>query len=60
MHDGDAVRINEDMMMNRAHRFPRQNLTTSAANLVNSVGHLVNSAAHRGKADEIPRLTADT
>ena len=30
----------------RAHSFPRQNLT--------------NSAAHRGKADEIPRFTADT
>ena len=36
-----------------AHSFPRQNLTNSAANLVNS-------AAHRGKADEILRLTADT
>src|SRR6218665_2913567 len=32
----------------RAHSFPRQNLTNSAANLVNS-------AAHRSKADEIPR-----
>jgi len=32
-------------MMSRAHSFPRQNLTNSAANLVNS-------AAHRGKADE--------
>src|SRR6218665_1968285 len=37
----------------RAHSFPRQNLTNSAANLVNSV-------AHRGKADEILRLTAAT
>src|SRR6218665_3935958 len=37
----------------RAHSFPRQNLTNFAANLVNS-------AAHRGKADEIPRLTAGT
>src|SRR6218665_2299347 len=37
----------------RAHSFPRQNLTNSAANLVNS-------AAHRGKANEIPRLTAVT
>ena len=36
-----------------ADSFPRQNLK-------NSVGNLVNSAAHRGKADEIPRLTADT
>jgi len=39
--------------MNRAHSFPQQNLTNSAANLVNS-------ADHRGKADEIPRLTTDT
>ena len=39
--------------MSRAHSFPRQNLTNSAANFVNF-------AAHRGKADEIPRLTADT
>jgi len=37
----------------RAHSFPRQNLTNSAANLVNS-------AAHRGKADEISLITADT
>src|SRR6218665_97761 len=37
----------------RAHSFPRKNLTNSAANLENS-------AAHRGKTDEIPRLTADT
>ena len=37
----------------RAHSFPRQNLTNSAVNLVNA-------AAHRGKADEIPRLTAAT
>jgi len=37
----------------RAHSFPRQNLTNSASNFVNS-------AAHRGKADEIPQLTADT
>jgi len=37
----------------RAHNFPRQNLTNSAANLVNF-------AALRGKAGEIPRLTADT
>src|SRR6218665_3711511 len=37
----------------RAHSFPRKNLTNSATNLVNS-------AAHRGKADEIPRLTAGT
>ena len=41
------------VMISRAHSFPRQNLTNSAANLVNS-------SAHRGKADEIPRLTADT
>ena len=41
------------MMMIRAHSFPRKNLTNSAANLVNS-------AAHRGKADEIPWLTAGT
>jgi len=37
----------------RAHSFPRQTLTNSAANLTNS-------AAHRSKADEIPRLTAVT
>src|SRR6218665_3191306 len=37
----------------RAHSFPRQNLTNSAVNLVNS-------AANRGKADEVPRLTAAT
>ena len=37
----------------RAHSFPRQNLTNSAANLVNS-------AVHRGKADEVPRLNAAT
>ena len=36
----------------RAHSF-RANLTNSAANLVNS-------AVHRGKANEIPRLTAVT
>jgi len=42
-----------DELIIRAHGFPRQNLTNSAANLVNS-------AAHRGKADEIPRLTAVT
>ena len=41
------------IMIIRAHSFPRQNLTNSAANLVNS-------AAHHGKAAEIPRLTADT
>jgi len=29
-------------------------------NLTNSAVNLVNSAAHRGKADEIPRLTAVT
>ena len=29
-------------------------------NLTNSAENLVNSAAHRGKADEIPRLTAVT
>jgi len=40
-------------LITRAHCFPRQNLTNFAANLVNS-------AAHRGKADEIPRLIADT
>jgi len=40
-------------MIIRAHSFPRQNLT-------NSVANLVNSAVHRGKADEIPRLTAVT
>ena len=40
-------------IITRAHSFPRQNLTNSAVNLVNS-------AAHRGKADEIPRLTAAT
>src|SRR6218665_92864 len=40
-------------IMIRAHSLPRQNLTNSAANLVNS-------AAHRGKANEIPRLTAVT
>ena len=40
-------------LINRAHSFPRQNLTNSAANLVNS-------AAYRGKADEILRLTAAT
>ena len=28
--------------------------------LTNSVENLANSAAHRGKADEIPRLTANT
>src|SRR6218665_3240264 len=39
--------------MSRAHSFPRQHLTNYAANLVNS-------AAHRGKADEIPELTAGT
>src|SRR6218665_1730640 len=42
-----------DWMMSRAHSFPRQNFTSPAENLVNS-------AAHRGKTDEIPRLTADT
>jgi len=41
------------LVMTRAHSFPRQNLTNSAANLVNSV-------AHRGKADEILQLTTDT
>ena len=40
-------------MIIRAHSFPRQNLT-------NFVVNLANSAAHRGKADEIPRLTAVT
>ena len=40
-------------VITRAHSFPRQNLTNSAANLVNS-------AVHRGKADEIPRLPAET
>jgi len=40
-------------VITRAHSFPRKNLTNYAANLVNSV-------AHRGKADEIPQLTADT
>ena len=39
--------------ISRAHSFQRLNLTNSAVNLVNST-------AHRGKADEIPRLTADT
>ena len=37
----------------RAHSFPRKNVTNSEANLVNS-------AVHRGKADEIPLLTADS
>ena len=37
----------------RTHSFARKNLTNPAENLVNS-------AAHRGKADEIPRLTAAT
>src|SRR6218665_2994659 len=45
--------INSIILITRAHSFPRQNLTNSAA-------YLVNSADHRGKADEIPRLTADT
>ena len=40
-------------VITRAHSFPRQNLTNSAENFVNS-------AAYRGKADEIPRLTAAT
>ena len=40
-------------IISRAHSFPRQNSTNSAANMVNS-------AAHRGRADEIPRLTAVT
>jgi len=40
-------------LITRAHSFPQKNLTNSATNLVNS-------AVHRGKADEIPRLTADT
>src|SRR6218665_2588280 len=40
-------------LINMAHSFSAENLTNSAANLVNS-------AAHRGKADEIPRLTAVT
>src|SRR6218665_64797 len=40
-------------LISRAHSFSRQNMTNSAANLVNS-------ADHRGKADEIQRLTADT
>ena len=48
------------MHISRAHSFPRQNLTNSAANLVNSAANLVNSAAHHGKADEILRLTAVT
>jgi len=39
--------------MSRAHIFTAENLRNSAVNLLNS-------AAHRGKADEIPRLTADT
>src|SRR6218665_2453090 len=38
-------------VLDRAHSFPRQNLTNSAANLVNS-------AAHHGNTDEIPWLTA--
>ena len=60
------------MIITRAHSFPREeltnsavhlvnsavNLVNSAVNLVNSAVNLVNSAAHRGKADEIPRLTA--
>jgi len=41
------------LVISRVHSFPRQNLTNSAVNLVNS-------AAHRGKADEFPRLTAVT
>src|SRR6218665_4055168 len=41
------------VLVSRAHSFPRQSLTNSAANFVNS-------AAHRGKTDEIPRLTAAT
>jgi len=44
---------NDHFVITRAHSFLRQNLPNSATNLVNS-------AAHRGKADEIPRLTADT
>jgi len=40
-------------VMSRAHSFRGKNLTKPAANLVNS-------AVHRGKADEIPRLTAAT
>ena len=39
--------------ISRVHSFPRQNLTNSAANLVSS-------AAYRGKADKVPRLTANT
>jgi len=38
-------------LMNRAHSFPRKNLTNPAVKLVNS-------ADHHGKANEIPRLTA--
>src|SRR6218665_2314261 len=44
---------NSATLIIRAHSFPRKNLTNSAVNLVNST-------AHRGKADEIPRFTADT
>src|SRR6218665_57145 len=47
-------------LITRAHSFPRKNLTNSAENLVNSAENLENSAADRGKADEIPRLTAAT
>ena len=45
--------ISSDDVITRAHSFARQNLTNSATNLVNS-------AAHRGKADEIWRVTVDT
>jgi len=39
--------------MNRAHSFPRKNLTISAENLVNS-------KANRGNTNEIPWLTTAT
>jgi len=47
------ITLESTFLICRAQSFPRQNLTNSAANLVNF-------AAHRGKADEIPWLTAVT
>ena len=41
------------MVIVRAHSFPREKFYKSAV-------YLANSAVHRGKADEIPRLTAVT
>ena len=51
LHD-ICMNVHIKILIIRAHSFPWQNLTNSAANLVNS-------AAHRGKEDEIPRLTAN-